>query len=170
MVAIARKTNHNDMSFIMLAGRYTNIIASFYAYIYSSCFTESDISGSNGAGFQHVVIILSPSCSLNKPISKGTWFHDTCLPKTVLLFLVNVGQVTWAQHELNMHFFLEDSLYITYLWRTWRVTGTNSMSRGPWHQPFRPKGATQSVNLGGWTTHIQNMCKSNWIISPKIGV
>ena len=88
MVAIARKTNHNDMSFIMLAGRYTNIIASFYAYIYSSCFTESDISGSNGAGFQHVVIILSPSVPWTNLFLKGPDSMTHACPKLFYFFCV----------------------------------------------------------------------------------
>lgn len=74
-----RKTNQNNMSFIMLAGRYANIIASFYAYIVLVLL--SPISGSNGAGFQHVVIILSPSCSLNKLFLKGPDSMTHACPK-----------------------------------------------------------------------------------------
>lgn len=147
MVAIARKTHQNNMSFIMLAGRYTNIIASFYGYIYivlvllSPIYLVPMVLDSNmlSSSFHRVV----PWTNL---FLKGPDSMTHACPK--LFYFFCVGQVTWAQHELNMHFFLADSLYITYLWRTWRVTGTNSMSRGPWHQPFRPKGDQLIISQG----------------------
>ncbi len=31
-------------------------------------------------------------------------------------------------------------------------------------------GPSKNKQVGGWTTHLKNMRKSNWIISPGIGV
>ena len=102
MVAIARKTHQNNMSFIMLAGRYTNIIASFYAYIYivlvllSPIYLVPMVLDSNmlSSSFHRVVpwtnLFLKGPDSMTHACPKLFYFFCVCGTSDM--------SSTWAQH------------------------------------------------------------------------